>query len=192
MSSIALSKWTTLRSAGLNEIELAHRSVGGSGPGRRYATQQINCAYAVLLAAHFQGFCRDLYVECAEALVRSITPEPFRAPLRSELLLHVRLDRGNATPGNLGSDFGRFGLSFWAAVKEDDGLNDARRASLEGLNEWRNAIVHQSFSPERPPGAGPLRLQQVRNWRSNCDRLSESFDRVMQAHLVRMTGANPW
>jgi len=47
----------------LDEIEAAHASVGGTGPGRRYATQQINQAYALLIASQFQGFCHDLHTE---------------------------------------------------------------------------------------------------------------------------------
>jgi hypothetical protein len=56
MPSLSYQYWSTARAASLDEIESAHRSVGGSGPGRRYATQQINQAYALLLASQFQGF----------------------------------------------------------------------------------------------------------------------------------------
>jgi hypothetical protein len=60
MPSTSYRRWTTIRSSALDEIANAHSAVGGTGPGRRYATQQINQAYAVLLASQFQGFCRDL------------------------------------------------------------------------------------------------------------------------------------
>ena len=69
MSSVALHHWLTARASALDEIEQAHRSVGGTGRGRRYATQQINQAYAVLLSSQFQGFCRNLHEECADYLV---------------------------------------------------------------------------------------------------------------------------
>ena len=49
MPSIAFQDWSTVRAASLDEIENAHRAVSGTGPGRRYVTQQINQAYAVLL-----------------------------------------------------------------------------------------------------------------------------------------------
>jgi len=42
MPSQSLEFWLKVRSRALDEIEQAHRSVGGTGPGRRYATQQIN------------------------------------------------------------------------------------------------------------------------------------------------------
>ena len=59
----------TSRRRALDEIEAAHASVGGTGPGRRYATQQINQAYAVLLASQFQGYCRDLHTESVAHLM---------------------------------------------------------------------------------------------------------------------------
>jgi hypothetical protein len=46
MVSQSLLKWNRERVDALNEIEKAHTSVGKSERGRRYATQQINYAYA--------------------------------------------------------------------------------------------------------------------------------------------------
>lgn len=64
MPSKSLDLWRTTRSDTLDEIVAAHRSVGGQDRGRRFATQQINCAYTKLLSSQFQGFCRDLHSEC--------------------------------------------------------------------------------------------------------------------------------
>src|SRR5260370_42071330 len=72
MPSLALQDWSRRRGAALDEIEHAHRSVGGTGPGRRYLTQQINQAYVVLLSSQFQGFCRDLPTDCADYLLASV------------------------------------------------------------------------------------------------------------------------
>jgi hypothetical protein len=69
MPSISWQTWSTSRTADLDEIENAHRSVVGTGRDRRVATQQINQAYAVLLSSQFQAFCRDLHTEGAKALV---------------------------------------------------------------------------------------------------------------------------
>src|SRR5262245_61412863 len=63
MPSHSLQQWMTARASELDEIESAHRMVGGTGRGRKYATQQLNRAYATLLSSQFQGFCRDLYSE---------------------------------------------------------------------------------------------------------------------------------
>jgi hypothetical protein len=112
MPSVALLTWLTARAASLDEIENAHRSVGGSGPGRRTATQQINQAYAVLLSSQFQGFCRDLHTECAYLLAGRIAPASLQDAIRSDWQVYRKLDRGNPNPGNIGADFNRFGVIF--------------------------------------------------------------------------------
>ena len=61
MASESLRVWRTDASAAFDEIEHAHQAVGGTKPGRRFLTQQINYAYTMLLAARFQGFVRALH-----------------------------------------------------------------------------------------------------------------------------------
>jgi hypothetical protein len=192
MPSTSLQDWSSVRAVRLDEIEAAHRSVGGTGPGRRYATQQINQAYAVLLSSQFQGFCRDLHTESVNCLVRAVLPATLRVSLQLEYLAYRKLDRGNPSPGNIGADFNRLGLTFWSEVQADDGRNPQRRALLEELNEWRNAIAHQDFDPARLGGSTILRLERVRSWRNACDGLARSFERVLFAHLNWLTGAPPW
>ena len=77
MSSQSLTRWNGERVDALDEIENAHAMVGGTERGRRYATQQINYAYAALLSSHFQGFCRDLHSECVDHIV-AIVPAQLR------------------------------------------------------------------------------------------------------------------
>ncbi|HVA47939.1 MAG TPA: hypothetical protein VNH11_16335 [Pirellulales bacterium] len=190
MPSKSLQAWRNERRIALDELEAAHRSVGGTGRGRRYATQQINQAYAVLLSSQFQGFCRDLHRECADYLVQSLTGVLARA-FGALLGENRKLDRGNPTPGNVGSDYNRFGLSFWGAVEKLDVRNENRRKRLEELNLWRNAIAHQDFSLVAV-GTSTLQLQIVRDWRSACDQLAGCFDRVMRDHLMTVNGVPPW
>src|SRR5947208_6514818 len=108
MPSNSLLRWRGVRAAALDEIEAAHAHVGGTGPGRRYATQQVNRAYAVLLASEFQGFCRELHSECAEYVVAG-TAAQLQDVIRQQFLWARQLDRGNAQSAAIGSDFGRFG-----------------------------------------------------------------------------------
>jgi len=192
MPSAAWREWNTTRTQQLNDIEAAHRSVGGTGPGRRFATEQINHAYAVLLASQFQGFCRDLHSECVRELAQAVTPTIFQSILHSEFLLNRGLDRGNANPSTIGSDFNRLGVEFWRKVDEDDPKNDRKRQLLEELNQWRNAIAHQDFDPATLRGTTTLRLLKVQEWRKACDRLALSFDNVMRNHLMTITGKSPW
>ena len=82
----------TSRREALEEIEQAHIAVGGNKPGRRYATQQINQAYALLLASQFQGFCRDLYDEAVVHLVAAIAPRSLQVVARVSLNRDRQLD----------------------------------------------------------------------------------------------------
>src|SRR5258708_2890508 len=152
MPSQSLRKWLDVRVLELDEIENAHLSVGGSGRGRRYATQQINHAYAMLLSSQFQGFCRDLHTECARHLVAAITPDGLQLAVRAAFLFDRKLDRGNPNAGDIGADFGRFGVAFWPEVKAQDRRNGSRARLLEELNLWRNAIAHQDFDPDKLGG----------------------------------------
>jgi hypothetical protein len=120
--------------------------VGGSARGRRHATLQINYSYALLLSANFQGFCRDLHTEAALYLADRLMPTSLRHVWIKSFVLSRRLDTGNPNPGNLGSDFNRFGLDFWAGVHNLSPKNSRRRENLEELNSWRNAIAHHDFS----------------------------------------------
>lgn len=191
MPSASYRRWTTTRAKELDEVEQAHAAIGGTGPGRRTTTQQVNRAYAVLLASQFQGFCRDLHTESVDALTRSVTPTALQAVLRDELTRHRSLDRGNAHAGTIGADFGRLGLPFWATAIARDPRNDARKDAIDQMNEWRNMIVHQDFS--RLKGARDrLLLREVRGWRESCNQLARSFDTVIRSHLTDLTGSPPW
>jgi hypothetical protein len=103
-----------------------------------------------------------------------------------------QLDSKNAQPSSLGSDFGILGIKFWDEVEKHHLKSKDRKRELEALNNWRNAIAHQSFD-EVSPGLSPnLTLKHVRRWRSACGRLARSFDEVMRGHLQAMIGETPW
>jgi hypothetical protein len=102
------------------------------------------------------------------------------------------LDRGNPNPGNIGSDFNRFGLAFWHEVDHQDSRNAARQVLLVELNEWRNAIAHQDFNPAVLGGSTRLPLVQVKAWRNACHGLAIAFDTVMHDWLQSLTGTAPW
>lgn len=192
MPSAAFQRWRAGRAAALDGIEDAHRSVGGSGPGWRIATQQINQLYAVMLSSQFQAFCRDLHTECATLLVAPVSPLNLQQALYINLVFGRKLDAGNPNPGNIWADFNRLGLLFWPAVDGDHPRNPQRKASLEELNGWRNAIAHQSFAPPMLKGGRViLPLSQVQGWRRACDGLARSFDNVMRGHLLATTGTPP-
>src|SRR5229473_2868809 len=94
MSSNSLLRWRGERAAALDEIEAAHARVGGTERGRRYATQQINRAYAVLLSSEFQGFGRDLHSECVDHIVATL-PAQTQAVILTQFLWGQPFSRGN-------------------------------------------------------------------------------------------------
>lgn len=190
MPSLSFQTWNTQRLPALDELEVAHRSVGGTGRGRRYATQQINQAYAVLLSSQFQGFCRDLHSECADHFVQSVPPGLVRATFRKVLEENRKLDKGNANPANIGADYNRFGISIWYNAKRHDVRNQGRRDRLDELNRWRNAIAHHDFDPIAL-GGSELRLRWVRNWRSACEQVAISFDEILRNYLKTVNGMSP-
>lgn len=191
MPSASLQGWQSRRARELDEIEAAHAAVGGCGRGRRWATEQINHAYVVLVSSQFQGFCRDLHSESVDLLARTISPASLRNVLRAEFVFGRSLDRGNANPANIESDFKRLGVAFWPQVETHDRRNSNRRRSLENLSRWRNAIAHQDFGPSRLTPAR-LGLGTVRSWRGACDGLARSFDRVLNRYLASVLGTAPW
>jgi hypothetical protein len=185
----SLIKWDGERSDALDEIEHAHLRVGGSERGRRFATQQINYAYAALLSSQFQGFCRDLHSESIDHIIAT-TPPQVQAFLRVEFVWNRSLDKGNPHPGGIGSDFNRLGIQFWPAVDRLDSRNPRRRALLQELIDWRNAIAHQDF--DAIGGDATLHLTRVRAWRRSASALADAFDRAMYHYLVALLGAAPW
>jgi hypothetical protein len=176
MPSAALGQWRSTSRDALAQIEAAHGALGGRAPGRRYATLQINHAYAVMVSSQFQGFCRSLHSAAVDVLATSTEPTNVAVVLRSALMQGRKLDVGNASPSNLGADFGRLGMAFWDEVRALDARNDGRKDRLQELNEWRNAIAHQDFT--RFGGRDELRLGAVRGWRAACDALAACFDRA--------------
>jgi hypothetical protein len=193
MPSLSLLRWFSERALALHDIESAHRSVRGSGAGARAATQQINQAYAVLLSAQFQGYCRDLHSECADYFVVPVADPAWRSMLRDNLGFARKIDRGNPNPGNLGADFNRFGFGFWPRVDAHHPANPARKAALDEMSEWRNAIAHQDFPAAMLRAGRPsLTLAQVQTWRKACDGLARAFALVLRDHLQSLTGSAPW
>lgn len=198
MGSKALSKWKTVRQDELDQLLEAHAKVGGSGPGRRYATEQLNHAYLVAVAAQFQGFCRDLHSEAVGAVAAS-------APHLSTILLvtltnNRKLDRGNANGASIAEDFGQIGMrDFWTLVSDKGGKfhTRSRRKRLEQMNLWRNAIAHNDFDQYRLrvselDGHLKPRLAEVKRCRIACQQLAIQIEAAVSSFLTQVVGSKPW
>jgi len=189
MPSRSLQPWLTSQRAQLDEVLAGRPAVGRTGLRARFAAEQANHFYAVLVSAHFQAFCRDLHSECVQWIAQGV-PDPLQSMVRGEFHHGRKLDRGNPNPKNIDEDFGRFGLSIWDKVKALDSRNERRRQLLGQLNQWRNAIVHQDFT--KLGRRRKLRLQDVSGWRKACDELARAFDEVTGARLGELLGSRPW
>jgi hypothetical protein len=108
--------------------------------------------YVLLLSAHFQGYCRNLYMECAQIVVSKVRAT-LQVLMQAQFTAHRRLDHGNPNLQNLREDFERFGFTLDLAAA--DPANPARLQDLAALNRWRNVAAHHGTLPA---GAPPLNL----------------------------------
>jgi hypothetical protein len=195
LPSRALAEWDTDAQEAMGELIHAHEAVGGTAPGRRRLTQQLNYAYVALLAARFQGFCRALHSEVAGVVALGAADPGLRLVVEASLTRGRKLDGGTARPANLGSDFNRFGFEFWDAVRARDQRNRGRQEKLEQLVEWRNGIVHDDIGQRRQQGKlEPDRMNRgtCRNWHGALDNLAVSFDEVVADQCENLGRPRPW
>ena len=108
-----------------------------------------------------------------------------------------RLDRGNPTAGNLGSDFGMLGMDFWPSLKKRYPVN-AQKAQdkLDALMDARNGIAHSDVQAiKRMEAMGyPLgHLSTMRSWRGWMNRLAGMMDTTVADYIGDVFGgAPPW
>ncbi len=186
MSSQALIRWQTDRSARLGEIDRQCAASLSANPLVPQLADENLRAYAVLLSAHFQGFCRDLYTECAQVVVSKLRLT-LRPLFQEQFAFHLSLNHGNPTHANIKRDFERFG--FQLGLDRADPTNPLRLTHLSILNEWRNVAAHQSV--DLPTGP-PLSLANLRTWRHSCGGLAASLDGIMYNQLRRLLRRPPW
>lgn len=169
------------------------------GPGRQWRTGQINAALIVRVAVEFQGYSRDLHDEAVDYLAQHVTAfsTPLSGVMRSSLTLNRAIDKVNAQPSSLGSDFGRLGMAFWPDLKTAfpataTGWHD----ELELLNEARNGIAHHDEAKLRSvslKGRPTGQLATAKRFRRSANSLVDGMDSVVGAHLQSLTGGPaPW
>ena len=192
MGSKALDQWRTTSAALLDEVKDAHKKVGGQKPGRRYATQRLTHAYALLLAAQFQRYCRALHSESYAWILSKQTLTPgVDTTLLAALTSGRALDRNNANAASIAQDFRLLKKDFWKEIDQHNARNSERRKKLELLNEWRNAIAHHDFT-KTTANTETLWLKDVDGWRSACGGLAVSIDAVVGDALTALVGTAPW
>ncbi|MFZ4894184.1 hypothetical protein ACL9RL_07020 [Plantibacter sp. Mn2098] len=198
MTSQALARWGTARRAALDRLERVHAVVTGGLAGRPHDVTELNHALFLRLAAEIQGFCRDIHDEACDVICapRHVPNTDVRAALKARLVAGRKLDTGNAGPGNIGSDWGRFGMTLWpglaAAYPGVRGATDWN-ARLEWLNTARNGIAHND--PARiaaAHGEHSLTMHTFRVTRRRLDRFTSALDAVTEAYLMTTLSIASW
>lgn len=158
MPSAALRQWQNDRTPRLREIDAQCAASLLLVPPNHHLADENLRGYVVLLSAHFQGYCRDLYTEAAQVIASKVRPT-LQVLIQDQFSAHRKLDAGNPNIDHIATDFNRFGFDLRAKLTVDP-ANAARRQDLAMLNKWRNYAAHQGTIA--PPG-GPLSLTALRD-----------------------------
>jgi hypothetical protein len=185
MPSASLLRWQNGRLPRLAEVDTQCAASLGLVPPQPNLVDENLRGYVLLLSAHFQGFCRDLYTECAQIVVSKVRPT-LKSLIQSQFTAQLKLDHGNPNVQNLRTDFERFGFSLDLAAA--DPANAARLTDLGSMNRWRNIAAHHGAVP----AGTPLVLPSLRAWQAACDGLATSLDRIMYNQLRRILRRSPW
>lgn len=193
---MAFQTWTALRLPRMSQLTDAHAMVSGPGPGRRTRTEAINWALVVILSSELQGFFRELHDESLEFLSLRMARgnQVYFTLIRNNLTANRGLDRVNPKPETLQADFERLGIDLWGDLRAQVASGGRWYQQLTRLNRARNAIAHHEPAKlARLAAEGyPLTLRTVDSWRAACEGVVRNGDRVVGAHLQRMTGVRPW
>jgi hypothetical protein len=170
----------------LDEVDAQCAATLTLAPPRLNLVEENLRGYVLLSTAHFQGFCRDLYSECAQTVVSKVRAS-LQALIQAQFKAHRKLDHGNPNLQSLREDFERFGYTFDLTAANPANL--PRLHDLAILNRWRNLAAHHATVPASLP---PLNLRSVQAWRNFCDGLATSLDDVMYNNLRKMIRRIPW
>lgn len=186
MPSASLRRWTTDRMPRLGEVDAQCSASLAFVPPQPNLVDENLRGYALLLSAHFQGYCRDLYTECALVVVSKVRVS-LRVLFQSQFTAHRALDHGNPNVKNIREDFERFGFHLDLGAAHP--ANPARITHLGELNRWRNVAAHHGTIPV---GLPPLTVPAIQAWRASCDGLATSLDGIMYNQLRRTLKRAPW
>jgi hypothetical protein len=184
VSSASLQRWQTDRLPRLQQTDMQCAASLAAVPANAHLIEENLRAYVLLLSAHFQGFCRDLYTEAAQVIASKVRAS-LRPLVQEQFTAHRKLDRGNPNLEHLKADFNRFGFTLELAA---DAANVPRLQHLAELNKWRNAAAHQGIAPT----GIPLNLPTLNDWRASCDGLAMSLHDIVYNQLKRLLKRPPW
>lgn len=186
MPSAAKGEWDTTAKNRLDELEGVHADARGTGPGRRWGTDQLNRSMFVVLVAQFQIYCRDLHDEAIDVHVAAANTRQADV-LRTLLTQGRKLDVQNPQPAALGSDFGRLGFQLVPVLKAEGADVEEALESLDLLVKFRNAVAHGNESALQVLVSGgdvKATLTSYRAFRKILTKLVSIMDRVVARELA--------
>jgi hypothetical protein len=187
MPSAALKEWQNDRIPRLQHIENQCAVALALVPPNAQLAEENLRGYVVLLSAHFQAFCRNLYTESAQAITSKVRLR-LRMLVEDQFTAHRSLDHGNPNFENLQRDFNRFDFEL-GPLLTGNAANALQLQHLAILNQWRNVAAHQGT---KFPTGGPLDLPSLQAWRQSCDGLAISLDSILYNQLRIILRRNPW
>jgi hypothetical protein len=185
LPSAALTYWKNDRAFQLNEVEAHCAAAYALVPPNPTFFEETVRGFVLHLSAHFQGYFRDLYTECAPICIAAM-PAGLQAVAQSQFLAQLALEKGNPNHDNKRKDFNRFG--FQLNLQSANSLASHQLADLAHLNAWRNKAAHQGTQPMGASVPATLTLGVVQVWRASCDGLAGSLDQIMQQSCCRFSG----
>jgi hypothetical protein len=168
----------------LQQVDLQCAASLAAVPPNPHLVDENLRGYVLLLSAHFQGFCRDLYTEAAQVIASKVRSR-LRQLIQEQFTAHRGLDHGNPTHKVLKEDFKRFGFKLALASHP---ANVSRLNDLAVLNVWRNVAAHHGA----PPAGLALNLPLLQGWRMSCDGLATSLDGILYNQLRKVLRRAPW
>src|ERR1700722_13432573 len=106
MPSVALTEWTNDRMSRLAQVDAQCAAILALVPPNPVLLDEILRGYAMLLSAHFQGFCRALYTECSQILGATLAIG-VQSAIQTQFSAKLGLNRNNPTVQTIREDFER-------------------------------------------------------------------------------------
>ena len=185
MASTSLTFWTHSRTPSLNAIDAQCAASLTATPANPLLADENVRGFGLLLSAHFQGFCRDLYAEAAQIIALKVRLT-LRLLIQEQFMFRTALGHGNPNNDNIKADFGRFGFNLDSA--KSDPANAPRLGHLAALNRWRNVAAHHGVvTQDDTPSLADLRL-----WSESCHELAVSLDETVYSQLRTILRRKPW
>jgi hypothetical protein len=194
MPSNALTTWQNDRLLRLNAVDAQCHALHAAGPAN--SADELLRGYVMLLSAHLQGYCRELYSECLQH-VSAGAPIPMIGTVQAMGSAELQINRANPKWASIRADFGRFGFdlraALLAAATAPGGLglagHNERVQHVSHLNKWRNYAAHHLTNV---PAGGPFVPATVTAWKDSCDSVATELDAVMYNRVMTLTGVAPW